>query len=107
MTFNATVKIMPDRTMRSAAGAISRNPAKGVFIRTYASQAPEEVERTLADSAAAFRQWLLTAAVALLAASPAFADVTMPARGCRQAIHTLAGSASCDREPAGRSPAFS
>src|SRR5450631_62890 len=29
------------------------------------------------------------------------------ARGCKQAIHTLAGSASYDREPAGRSPAFS
>jgi hypothetical protein len=44
-------------------------------------------ERTLADSAAAFRLWLLAAAVALLAASPAFAEAPARVRGTIVAIN--------------------
>jgi hypothetical protein len=44
-------------------------------------------ERTLADSAAAFRLWLLTAAVALLAASPACAEAPARVRGTITAIN--------------------
>jgi hypothetical protein len=68
---------MPDRTMGSAVGAISHNPAKGVFIRTDASHVPEQVERMLADRSAS--GLLLTAAVALLA--PAFAEAPSRVRG--------------------------
>jgi hypothetical protein len=70
---------MPDRTMGSAVGAISHNPAKGVFIRTDASHVPEQVERMLADRSAS--GLLLTAAVALLAAAPAFAEAPSRVRG--------------------------
>ena len=77
---------MPDRTMSSAIDAISRNPAKGVLIKSYASQAPEEVERTLADRVAAFRLLLLTAAVALLASTPAFGQPPARVRGAITAI---------------------
>jgi hypothetical protein len=44
-------------------------------------------ERILADSAAAFRLWLLSAAVALLAASPAFAEAPARVRGTITAIN--------------------
>jgi hypothetical protein len=70
---------MPDRTMGSAVGAISHNPAKGVFITTDASHVPEQVERMLADRSAS--GLLLTAAVALLAAAPAFAEAPSRVRG--------------------------
>lgn len=77
---------MPDRTLSSAFGAISRNPVKGMPIKTYASQAPEAVERTLAHRVAAFRLLLLTAAVALLANAPAFGQPTTRVRGAVTAI---------------------
>ncbi len=48
---------MPDENMNPAAGAISRNPASGELIATYPHQTPEEVERTLAEGAAAFEIW--------------------------------------------------
>jgi len=43
-----------------AAGAVSRNPASGELIATYAFQTPAEVERLLDDNAAAFRMWRAT-----------------------------------------------
>ena len=43
-----------------AANAISRNPATGKLIATYAFQTPAEVERLLDDNAAAFRIWRAT-----------------------------------------------
>ena len=43
-----------------AAGAISRNPATGQLIATYAFQTPDEVERLLDENAAAFRLWRAT-----------------------------------------------
>ncbi len=57
---------MLDRTMSAVAGAISRNPSKDATIKTCAPQAPNEIERTLADRAVAFRLLLPAAAVALL-----------------------------------------
>jgi hypothetical protein len=71
---------MPDRTMSSTAGAILRSSAKSVLIKTYATHTPEEVDRTLAHSVATLRLWLLTV-VALLAASPAFAEAPPRVRG--------------------------
>jgi hypothetical protein len=72
---------MPNPTLSSPVSAISRSPAKGVLIKTYASQASGEIDRTLAGRAAAFRPWLLTAAVALLATAPAFAEAPPRVRG--------------------------
>ena len=72
---------MLDRIMSSAAGAILPNFAKSAPIQTYATHAPEEVGRTLAHNAAALRLWLLIAVVALLAASPAFAEAPPRVRG--------------------------
>jgi len=43
-----------------AAGGVSRNPANDEAIATYAFQTPDEVERTLERSAAAFRMWRAT-----------------------------------------------
>jgi hypothetical protein len=60
-------KIMPEPTMSPAV--------------VVASQAPAEVKRTLVDSAAAFSRGLLTAAIALLPASPAFAEAPPRVRG--------------------------
>src|SRR6516164_3587188 len=52
--------IMPDENRNPAAGAISRNPASGELIATYPFQTPGEVERTLAEGAAAFAIWRAT-----------------------------------------------
>jgi hypothetical protein len=76
-------KIMPDR---SAVRVISRRPAKAVLTKTYATKAPDQLERLLGDHAAAFRGWLLAAAVALLAASPAFAEAPPRVRGVVTAV---------------------
>jgi len=43
-----------------AANAVSRNPATGELIATYAFQTPAEVERLLDDNAAAYRLWRAT-----------------------------------------------
>jgi succinate-semialdehyde dehydrogenase len=43
-----------------AANAVSRNPATGELIATYAFQTPAEVERLLDDNAAAYRMWRAT-----------------------------------------------
>src|SRR5450830_262952 len=43
-----------------AAHAVSRNPATGELIATYAFQTPAEVERLLDDNAAAYRMWRAT-----------------------------------------------
>lgn len=40
--------------------AISRNPATGELVATYAFQTPDEVERMLEDNAAAYRLWRAT-----------------------------------------------
>jgi hypothetical protein len=71
-------KIMPDR---SAVRVISRRPAKAVLTKTHATKAPHQYERSLDDRAAAFRRWLLAAAVALLATSPALAEALPRVRG--------------------------
>jgi hypothetical protein len=52
-----------------------------VLIKTYASRSSGEIKRMLADGAAVFRLLLLTAAVALLAAAPAFAEAPPRVRG--------------------------
>ena len=49
--------MMANKNMSRAAGAISRNPASGELIATYPFQTSEEVERTLAEGAAAFEIW--------------------------------------------------
>jgi succinate-semialdehyde dehydrogenase len=49
--------MMADKNMKTAAGAISRNPANGELIATYPRQTPDEVERTLADGATAYEKW--------------------------------------------------
>lgn len=41
-------------------GAVSRNPATGEVIATYAFQTPAQVERLLDDSASSFRLWRAT-----------------------------------------------
>jgi succinate-semialdehyde dehydrogenase len=41
-------------------GAVSRNPANGELIATYAFQTPVEVEQMLDENAAAFRLWRAT-----------------------------------------------
>lgn len=51
---------MPDQNMSPAAGATSRNPANGSLIKTFAFQTSEDVERTLAENAAAFATWRAT-----------------------------------------------
>jgi hypothetical protein len=71
-------KIMPDR---SAVRVISRRSAKAVLTKTCATEAPHQYERSLDDRAAGFRRWLLAAAVALLAASPALAEALPRVRG--------------------------
>lgn len=48
--------------------AISRNPANGELIATYAFQTPDEVERTLRQGASAFRLWRATPLVERVAA---------------------------------------
>jgi succinate-semialdehyde dehydrogenase len=42
---------------KAPAGAVSRNPATGKLIETYAFQTTDEVERILAQNAAAAREW--------------------------------------------------
>src|SRR5205814_10264949 len=71
-------KIMPDR---SAVRVISRRPAKAVLTKTCATEAPHQYDRSLDDRAAGFRRWLLAAAFALLAASPALAEALPRVRG--------------------------
>ena len=51
---------MPNQTFDPKGGAVSRNPATGELIKTYPFQTPEEVEQTLARSAAAFKLWRAT-----------------------------------------------
>lgn len=82
MTFSAMEKIMPDR---SAVRVISRRPAKAALIKTYATKAPPQFERSLGGFTAAFR-WLLAVAVALLAAFPAFAEAPFRVRGVVTAV---------------------
>jgi succinate-semialdehyde dehydrogenase len=48
---------MSSPTLSPATAAISRNPATGELIETYAFQTPAEIERTLASSAAAYATW--------------------------------------------------
>lgn len=48
---------MSSPTPSAATAAISRNPATGELIETYPFQTPEEIERTLASSAAAYATW--------------------------------------------------
>jgi len=46
--------------LNPAANAVSRNPATGELIATYAFQTPAEVERLLDDNTAAYRMWRAT-----------------------------------------------
>jgi hypothetical protein len=85
-TFISTEKVMPDRTMSSAVSALSRHPAKAVLTNTRASKAPLPFERSLGDRAATFRRWTLAAAVALVVASPAFAEAPPRVRGVVTAV---------------------
>lgn len=48
---------MNQAAMESKAGTVSRNPANGELIRTYEYQTPAELERMLADNAAASARW--------------------------------------------------
>ena len=48
---------MSSPTPSAATAAISRNPATGEMIETYPFQTAEEIERTLASSAAAYETW--------------------------------------------------
>jgi succinate-semialdehyde dehydrogenase len=51
---------MSNQNTNPTTGAISRNPATGEVIATYAFQSPDEVERMLDENAAAFRLWRAT-----------------------------------------------
>lgn len=51
---------MSQPTTRPAASAVSRNPANGELIATYAFQTPAEVERLLDDNAGACSMWRAT-----------------------------------------------
>jgi len=58
---------MSQLNINSAANAVSRNPATGELIATYAFQTPAEVERLLEDNAAAFSMWRATPMAARVA----------------------------------------
>ena len=51
---------MDDRHLDASSNAISRNPATGALIASYPFQTSDAVERTLAESAAAFATWRAT-----------------------------------------------
>jgi succinate-semialdehyde dehydrogenase len=51
---------MSQLNINSAVNAVSRNPATGELIATYAFQTPAEVERLLEDNATAFSMWRAT-----------------------------------------------
>lgn len=48
---------MSNNAIAPASGSISRNPANGVLIKTYAFQTPQEIESTLSQNKAAFELW--------------------------------------------------
>jgi hypothetical protein len=96
LPFSAMEKIMPDR---SAVRVISRRPDTAVLTKTCATEAPHQYDRSLDDRAAGFRRWLLAAAFALLAASPALAEALPRVRGVVTGVNNGSGNprSSCDQ----------
>ncbi|ALM86023.1 NAD-dependent succinate-semialdehyde dehydrogenase [Bordetella sp. N] len=76
---------MSQTNTNPASNAVSRNPATGELIATYAFQNPAEVERLLEDNASAYRLWRATPMAERVATYRRLADAM------RQDAENLAG----------------
>jgi hypothetical protein len=79
--FSGKENMMAGRTVNSAAGAIARKLAERELTKICVPQASDKFERKPADIAALSRRWFFTAAGALIAVSPAFAEAPLRVRG--------------------------